>query len=98
MSEWRMPEKCANCPFAESGDGLRLRKALAKGRWQSIIAGLMRGEYFMCHKTTTETGNGTKLLCAGAIEFQEENGCTSNYQRVCENLEYFAKRRAANQP
>lgn len=92
-SRWRMAKPCADCPFNKKGPGLRLRRTLARGRWKEITDGLKAGAYFMCHKTTAETGNGTNLLCAGSIAYQEERGTSSNYQRVCESLEYFRKKR-----
>lgn len=94
--DWRMPAQCADCPFAKSGAGLHLRKSLAKGRWQEITSELLDGSYFMCHKTTEETGNNTNKLCAGALEFQEQNNVSSNYQRVCESLDYFKEKRNGN--
>jgi len=84
---------CADCPFAKKGPGAHLRRTLRPARWREITSGLLRGEYFMCHKTTDETGDGSKKLCAGAIEWQAARGVSSNYQRVCERLDYFAARR-----
>lgn len=84
---WRMTTQCADCPFATSGAGLQLRETLRTGRWQEILDTLRADQHFLCHKTTTETGNGTNLVCAGALEWQESQGLSSNYQRVCERLE-----------
>jgi len=95
MSDWRMSKKCADCPFAKRGPGLRLRRSLAPGRWKGILASLRRGETFNCHKTTLETGNGTNLVCAGAIEWQASQGTSSNYQRICERLEWMYHKREA---
>lgn len=96
MKRWRVAKMCADCPFASKGPGLALRKSLAKGRWQSITRGLLRGECFTCHKTTDETGDGSNLVCAGSIEYQDKRNISSQYVRVCERLEYFAdKRRTA---
>lgn len=86
-SKWRLPEKCADCPFAQAGPGRFLRSTLRPGRWREILASLKRREFFLCHKTTHETGNGTELVCAGAIEWQEKRGCTSQYVQVCERLD-----------
>ena len=88
---WRMPKPCENCPFNRSDKGLNLRKSLRRGRWREILLGLRMGEYFNCHKTTDETGDGSNLMCAGAIDWQERNGCTSNLQRVAERLDYMFK-------
>ena len=82
-----MAAMCANCPFAEAGPGRELRRSLRPGRWRGILADLLRGGHFMCHKTTRETGDGSNRLCAGALEFQAEAGISSNLQRVCERLD-----------
>lgn len=84
---WRMQEPCFSCPFNASGPGLRLRKSLRPARWREITSGLRRGEHFTCHKTDAETGDGSELLCAGAIAFQERHGVSSNLQRICERLD-----------
>lgn len=97
---WRMESPCANCPFNETGPGRELRDTLRPGRFAGILADLRRGSIFPCHKTTVDGGakRGQELLCAGAIEWQEENGCTSNYQRVCERLDFWAKERGNDAP
>lgn len=90
----RMKEKCENCPFHESGPGRHLRDSLMPGRFEEIVFGLMRGDHFFCHKTTTgeedDDGeylhDGKEKLCAGAIELQEQAGVKSQYQQVCERL------------
>ena len=89
---WRMKDKCENCPFAEDGEGLRLRKSLRPGRWRGILAGLARGEAFFCHKTTVGYDDeyapqGQELVCAGSLEWQKKNKVSSQYARVCERLE-----------
>ncbi len=86
-SQWRCEKPCADCPFSNDGAGLHLRKTLRAGRWREILASLRRQEHFMCHKTTHQTGNGSELLCAGALEWQNSRGISSNYQRVCERLD-----------
>lgn len=95
---WRMDEKCADCPFAKDGKGAFLASTLGPGRMASIKREL-RGSrttpptYFVCHKTSRETGNGTPLVCAGALEYQDARGVSSNYQRVCERLAALADAR-----
>lgn len=84
-----MPTPCADCPFNSSAPGFRLRRSLQRGRWSEIKRGLMRGESFTCHKTTEETGNGTNLICAGAIKWQNQRGVSSNLQLVCERLDHL---------
>ncbi len=84
--KWRMESPCENCPFNASGPGLHLRRSLRRGRWLEITRGLLRGTYFTCHKTTHETGDGSDLVCAGAIAWQERRGASSNLQRVMERL------------
>lgn len=100
--DWRMVEPCESCPFTDSPGGTRQRNALRPGRMASIKRELLRGGLFQCHKTTNDDGfteedeyvaNGKEKLCAGAIAFQEEHGATSNYQRVCESLDYFSEKR-----
>ena len=90
---YKMAAMCADCPFAASGPGLHLRKSLRPGRWREILAGLRRQEHFVCHKTTDETGDGSNLICAGSIEWQDKRGVSSQYLRVCERLDYFAEKR-----
>lgn len=84
--KWRMLSKCDNCPFASRGPGLKLRRSLSVVRWQRILGGLLRGEHFYCHKTTEETGDGSNLVCAGSIEWQDKHGASSQYVRICERL------------
>lgn len=90
---WRMSAMCESCPFAESGAGLHLRKTLRKERWREILSGLRRDQHFICHKTSDETGDGSKLVCAGSLEWSEKHGVSQNFVRVMENLDYFAERR-----
>ena len=89
MKPWRMLKPCIDCPFSDSKEGQHMAKSLRPGRMKSIKQGLLEGEYFLCHKTTEETGDGSKLLCAGATDWQNAQGMDSNYQRVCERLEYI---------
>lgn len=91
---WRMKNPCANCPFNSKGPGLALRKSLNTARWREIRHGLLRGEGFHCHKTTDETGDGSNLLCAGAIAFQNSHGTSCNLQRVMERFEAIYQRSA----
>lgn len=90
--QWRMKEPCTNCPFNSDGPGLHLRKSLLQGRFLEIKRGLLSGEHFTCHKTTKETGDGSELMCAGAIKYQEKNSVSSNFQRVMERLDYFREK------
>ena len=94
---WRMKEPCIDCPFSDSPQGQHLARTLRLGRMRSIKFDLLHGQYFVCHKTSDETGDGSNLVCAGALAFQEEHGVSSNYQRVCERLEFSAAQRALNQ-
>ncbi len=84
---WRLPTMCTDCPFASSGPGLHLRKSLQPGRFAGILAGLRRGEHFFCHKTTAETGDGSNLVCAGALAYLKTHGIASAYVRLCESFE-----------
>jgi hypothetical protein len=92
-SRWRMESKCADCPFASSGPGLALRKSLGPGRWKEITTGLRRDLSFNCHKTTHETGDGSEKFCAGAIEWLESRGLSTNLMRVMERLDWLSSRR-----
>jgi hypothetical protein len=83
---WRMPQMCADCPFATTGPGRRLALSLRPGRMAEIKRGLRRGEHFTCHRTTEQTGNGTNLVCAGALAYQVTRRVTSNLQRIMERL------------
>lgn len=96
-----MPSPCADCPFSSDGPGLKLRKSLTPGRWKEITSGLRAGAWFACHKTTgggDDYGDNASMLlgakmCAGAIEYQNSRGVSSNLQRVCENLDWAAEQR-----
>ncbi len=88
---WRMKEPCSNCPFNKSGEGLKLRRSLRPGRWAEITRGLLGGGHFHCHKTTKETGEGSELMCAGAIRFQERRGVSSQMVRWMERLDWLSK-------
>lgn len=87
---WRMQKPCFNCPFNESQEGLNLRRSLR--RWNSITSALLKGhEHFVCHKTSDDTGDGSNLVCAGSLLYQEENGTSSNLQRVMERIDWIYK-------
>jgi len=92
-SAWRMEKPCVDCPFNAWGPGLHLRKTLGRRRWSSILAGLRAEQSFTCHKTTHETGDDSNLMCAGAIAWQNKRGISSNLQRCCEAVDYFAEQR-----
>lgn len=72
---------------------MHLRKSLHPERWREILGGLKRGDHFICHKTGDETGDGSNLICAGAMEWQHKRGLTSQYERVCERLEYSVRKK-----
>ena len=87
---WRMAEKCAKCPFHSRGPGLRLRRSLRPGRWREIIDGLRAGGRFDCHATVERDDEDEAidgLYCAGALEWQEKHGRTSNYARVAARID-----------
>jgi hypothetical protein len=89
---WRMKAMCDNCPFQKSGAGLRLKRSLPRLRWYGILKLLQRDGHFTCHKTSDETGDGSNLMCAGAIAWQEKRGLSSNLQRVMERLDRLGER------
>ena len=98
--DWRMKEKCDDCPFHESGPGRQLRDSLAPGRFEEIVFGLMKGEHFFCHKSTTgeEDGDGEYIfggkekICAGSIELQAQAGIKSDALQILERLEMIRKK------
>lgn len=89
---WKMEKPCANCPFSTSDAGKHLAGTLGPGRLAELKRALRTDHHFICHKTTESTGNGTNLVCAGALAWQEERGLPSNYQRVCERLAWMSRR------
>lgn len=91
--KWRMTSPCADCPFNAKGPGLHLRRSLGGARWDEILDGLLNDRHFTCHKTSDETGDGSNLICAGAIAWQEKRGLNSNLQRVMERVEYIFRSR-----
>jgi hypothetical protein len=52
-------------------------------------------EHFVCHKTSDETGNGSNLLCAGAIAWQEKHGCVSTFQQIMERLTFIRTKKSS---
>jgi len=98
MKPWRMKELCADCPFAVNGPGRQLRASLGLSRWAEILFALKRDGHFTCHKTSDETGDGSNLLCAGAIQWQEKRNLSSQLVRIGERLEYFAAHRKGATP
>lgn len=89
---WRMNKPCENCPFNKTSPGAELRRSMRGKRWNGILHGLRNNMHFTCHKTTRQTGNGTNLICAGAIQWQEKRGLSSNLARIMERVEYLAKK------
>lgn len=91
--KWKMEAPCADCPFNADGPGAHLRRSLGRARIAEIHKALRSDRHFVCHKTTHETGNGTNLVCAGALAWQEERGLSSNFVRVMERLDSITKAR-----
>jgi hypothetical protein len=75
----------------------RLRRSLERGRMAEIKRALRNDQHFICHKTSDETGNGTNLMCAGALAWQRKRGLSSNLERVMSALDYFMTRRRARE-
>ena len=95
MRAWKREQLCDNCPFSEDGPGYMLRLSLAKGRWAEITEGLLQGQHFLCHKTTTdateddegnEVGYPHGQICAGARHWQKERGIVSDAEQIMERL------------
>lgn len=87
VMRWRMKEPCDNCPFSDSEAGKRLRASLRPTRMAEIEANLRNDGTFFCHKTVEEDGDGSQLVCAGALAWQDERNLDSQYRRVCERLD-----------
>ena len=85
--KWKMERQCDNCPFADVGSGVHLRESLGVPRFRSILNSLLNGAPFMCHKTSKETGDGTDLYCAGALDYQQQQKIETDYMKLCRNLE-----------
>lgn len=84
---WRVETMCADCPFSKTEAGRALRASLRPGRMENILATLRNDGHFLCHKTTTETGNGTNLQCAGALAWQKKQGLPPNQlARIAERI------------
>jgi len=83
--QWKLESMCDNCPFATSGEGLHLRRSLGKGRWKEILDSLHHS-CFPCHKTSTETGNGRNIVCAGSYEYQVKHNLWPQYRQIMERL------------
>jgi hypothetical protein len=100
-----MERPCDNCPFSDSPGGKAMAKSLHPGRMAEIKRSLRQGAPFHCHKTTQdmieddETGDvidvgKNALLCAGAIEWGDKHGCSSNLQRVMERIDAMKEGKA----
>jgi hypothetical protein len=89
---WRMAKPCEKCPFNARGPGRMLRNSLGPGRWRRLLADLRRGRHFFCHETTTETGNGTNLICAGSIAWEERHAQASDLRQVMERLQLMRRK------
>ena len=74
-------------------------------RYRSILASLRKRAVFWCHKhtheweddddgnTRTYIADAKDRMCAGAIAYQEQHHCTSQYQQVCERLDDLRARK-----
>jgi hypothetical protein len=102
---YKLERMCDNCPFAENGAGLQLRRSLASGRWREILRGLRKGEHFLCHKTTMngkedEEGNYTKgggeRICAGSRAYQAALGIVSDVEQIMERVKAMQQQGECN--
>ena len=85
---WKLETMCSDCPFARSGPGRYLRSTLRPGRWREILRSL-KHSCFPCHKTmadTSENGNDSRLICAGAYAHQARYNYWPQYRQVMERL------------
>jgi hypothetical protein len=70
-------------------------KPCAPQRSREITQGLLNGMWFACHNTIESddedefetVASGTLRNCAGAIEYEDQQGLSSNYRRMCERLD-----------
>lgn len=83
---WRQEKPCNDCPFNIRGKGRHLRDSLQPGRWAEITHGLEHGQVFQCHQTTPETGDGSDLICAGALAYQIKRRCVPDTLQLAERL------------
>ena len=83
LFKWKLDVMCDNCPFLTNGKAIALHPARLPG----IKLALLKGDKFFCHKTTTSTGNGDNLYCAGALDYQEAAGIKTPYMALCRSLE-----------
>jgi len=90
---WRTKKRCHDCPFNDHGEGLALRKSLARGRWKQIVDNLRSEGHFPCHNTVEYDDEGEAIrksgvLCSGAIEWQvKNNGQPGQLARIMERLD-----------
>lgn len=90
MEKYLRRTECDNCPFANDGAGLALRKSLRPGRWRAILKDLRKGAHFLCHKTLTGEEDsegeyqaaGGELLCAGSRAYQASLGIVSDIEQI----------------
>lgn len=87
LKRWRTARPCDMCPFNRTGAGRELRRGLPSVRWRDILRTLRAGMFFVCHKTSTDAGDGSNLVCAGSITWQAKRGVVADYVQVCERLD-----------
>jgi hypothetical protein len=51
-------------------------------RWLGIYSALLRGDHFLCHKTTPDCGDGSNLVCAGSLEWQHRRKITPGIEQI----------------
>lgn len=105
FAKWRMKEPCDDCPFGQTEAGQAMQELLREYRWDSITASLLKGEHFLCHKTTQDEGwnedddghekyeiVGPELICTGSIEWQARRGIKADLVQVMERMEIAHQR------
>lgn len=78
---FRQLAPCANCPFRREG-AIELRP----GRLAEIIAGLLRGRNFPCHKRFYDARKPERQPCAGAVIYLEKAGQPNQVMQVMDRL------------
>jgi hypothetical protein len=96
--KWRMQKPCRNCPFTKTRAGIHLWQSLSIQFRRETMLALRNNQHFICHETSTETGNGTNLMCAGAITWQHKRGVSSNLERVMSRIQSLTTGRKHAQP
>lgn len=70
---------CATCPFGRGGDSLRHMRP-------DRLIDIANADSFTCHKTTTQTGDGSERECAGFMIHKVANGGSTQMMRIAARI------------